>query len=130
MIRIATSKRFWPTRSEGFTLVEVLVALTISTVGLIAALGALSLADSASARVENLRRAQLIAESQLNAAVVGPLDRMGTSEGKSGRFTWVMEIVPSHHPRLAEIVVTVTWKESARRGRYQLATLREYGEKP
>lgn len=120
----------WPIRCKAFTLVEVLVALTVAGVGLIGAIGALSQAGSAAERVEHLRRAELLAESQLNQAVVGPLTQMGRAEGRSGRFEWVVEIVPSRHPRLAEVVVTVTWREGVRRGRYRLATLRSIPSEP
>jgi type II secretion system protein I len=112
------------TPSRGFTIVEVLVAMTVCGVGLIAVFQAMRIASDAAERISNEATAQLLAESHLISILSRPLSQMGTHDGSEGKFTWIEQIRPSKHPKLAEVVVQVKWRQRGRNLAFRLASLK------
>jgi general secretion pathway protein I len=122
-------------RDDGFTLLEVLVALVVLSTAVVAALqlfgGGLRLARSAGDQAE----AALLANAKLADLEPGPLTE-GTEEGSDGPYRWSrrVKIDPSLLPidqdtpeavtiRLAQVNVEVRWGQGRR---FQLATLRTW----
>jgi general secretion pathway protein I len=123
------------TRDEGFTLLEVLVALVILSTAVVAALqlfgGGLRLARSAGDQAE----AALLANAKLADVEPGALTE-GTEEGRDGPYSWTRRVTidPSLLPidpdtpeavtiRLARVNVEVRWGQGRR---FELATLRAW----
>jgi|SRR5215468_348145 len=122
-------------RDDGFTLLEVLVALVILSTTVVAALqlfgGGLRLARTAGDQSD----AALLASAKLAEVDPGPLTE-GTEEGTDGPYRWTrsVKLVPSLLPieqdtpeavsiRLARVNVEVRWGQSRR---FELATLRTW----
>ncbi len=120
--------------TAGFTLLEVLVALTI----LVLAVGSLSQAFSGgintAGAVDGYTRAVAIAESRLaRIGVDTPLEE-GQSEGDAGEgFRWSVSVQPyellgetdpSHLLRLYDVEVAVSWGDSTARRSFSLRTLK------
>ena len=122
-------------RDDGFTLLEVLVALVILSTTVVAALqlfgGGLRLARTAGDQSD----AALLASAKLAEVDPGPLTE-GTEEGNDGPYHWSRRVtlVPSLLPieqdtpeavsiRLARVKVEVRWGQSRR---FELATLRTW----
>jgi prepilin-type N-terminal cleavage/methylation domain-containing protein len=122
-------------RDEGFTLLEVLVALVVLSTTVVAALqlfgGGLRLARTAGDHAD----AALVASAKLADLEPGPLTE-GTEEGIEGPYRWTrrVSLAPSLLPvapdspeaviiRVARVDVEVRWGQSRR---FQLATLRAW----
>jgi prepilin-type N-terminal cleavage/methylation domain-containing protein len=122
-------------RDEGFTLLEVLVALVVLSTTVVAALqlfgGGLRLARTAGDHAD----AALLASAKLADLEPGPLTE-GTEEGTEGSYRWTrrVSLAPSLLPvapdspeaviiRVARVDVEVRWGQSRR---FQLATLRAW----
>lgn len=125
-------------RQSGFTLIEVLVALVVLSIAVVAALqlfgGGLRLARASADHLE----ATLLASEKLSELGLEPLEE-GTSEGTEGEYHWTRRIVadPSLSPeepdpakppsvRLARVSVDVRWGKNRH---VELVTLRTLGEK-
>jgi general secretion pathway protein I len=121
------------TRDQGFTLLEVLVALVVLSTTLVAVLqlfgGGLRLARAAGDQAE----AALLASAKLADLEPGPLTEGGT-EGTDGPYHWTRRVTlePALLPvepntpeaigiRLARVSVEVRWGQSRR---VELVTLR------
>ena len=116
-------------RSEAFTLVEVLVALTVFAFGLVGVVQALRTAGHAARHVEDLQRAALLAERHLVTFMIEPTLEVGEERGQfptpDQRFGWERITRTTPHERLAEVHITVRWREQGREQAYVLRTLRE-----
>jgi Tfp pilus assembly protein PilV len=104
--------------------VEVLVALTVASVSLLAVFTALRMAGATSSLVHNQEQAQRLAERHMTSLLVEPIKEMGSRKGQEGIFAWEDVIRTSRDPDLAELVVTVQWLHQGRTMRFQLASLR------
>ena len=126
-------------RDEGFTLFEVLVAMIVLAVAVVAVLqllgGGLRLARASADHVS----ATLLASAKLSEVPAGPLEEEEI-EGEEGIYQWSRRVVltPDLRPveptepkmdtvRLARVTVEVRW--GAHR-RVELVTLRAWGVKP
>ena len=122
-----------PGRDEGFTLLEVLVALVVLATAVVAVLqlfgGGLRLARTAGDHAD----AALLASAKLADLEAGALTE-GTTEGTDGPYRWTRHVTlqPSLLPvdpdtvegvgiRVAHVSVEVRWGQSRR---FELATLR------
>ena len=122
-------------RDDGFTLLEVLVALVVLSTTVVAALqlfgGGLRLARAAGDHAD----AALLASAKLADLEAGPL-KEGAEEGTEGPYRWTRRVTlaPSLLPvapdspeaviiRLARVNVEVRW---GRGRRFELATLRAW----
>lgn len=126
-------------RQSGFTLLEVLVALLVLSVTIVAVLelfgGGLRLARASADHVG----ATLVAAARLAEVAPGPLEE-GTTEGEEGNYRWVRRVAldPSLRPveptavdadlvQVARVAVEVQW---GRGRRLELVTLRTWRTVP
>ncbi len=128
-----------PAGQGGFTLVEVLVALIVLSVAVVAALqlfgGGLRLARAAADHQD----ATLLASAKLSELTLESLEE-GTSEGTEGDYHWTRrvsfdrDLLPEEPDaskpetvRLARVSVEVRW---GRNRRFELVTLRAVTAQP
>lgn len=134
--------RSWPKRrsaASGFSLIEVLVALTIVGLGLAAAAGMLGVGMRGHDTARDVAAASAFAEDLI--AQTGITDRLqaGETHGSfAGRFEWARSITPYNDrpsdtdrvlnsdtvPPLYRVTVAVAWEDGRRRQRITLSTLR------
>lgn len=116
----STSRATRPAR--GFTLVEVLVALTIFSVGVLGVLAGLSLAGRAGGHGENFARAAAICEQQIQQAALPASPNLAAKRGSTDRYTWKLEYHRLPHG-LARASVTVNWLQNGQPEELQLHRL-------
>ncbi len=106
----------------GFTLVELMIALVILTIGLLALSGVQTRSSHDVHTTGRHTRALALAEEHLEVTRGGGYAAADSANGVSGPFTWVT-IVDSVAVDLKRVVVTVTWNESNAARSLQLNTL-------
>jgi general secretion pathway protein I len=99
-------------RTRGFTLIEVLVALAIVTIGMAAVLGTLSSSANTIAYMRDKTFAQWLALNQIaNLRLSGQMTRTGNSDGDTeyaGRkWHWRQEVTATQIPGVVRIDVRV-----------------------
>jgi type II secretion system protein I len=101
-------------RSEGFTLLEVLVALAILSTTLILVYRVMSEALSAEERSERWTTAAYLGEALLRETTA-TLPVVSESEGRfpgmDNAYAWKKTVKQAMHPDAREVDVTVTWGE-------------------
>jgi prepilin-type N-terminal cleavage/methylation domain-containing protein len=128
---------------SGFTLVEVLIAMTIMSIGLMSIAMAQLTAIKVSSRSKHLQDAMFLAREQmdtLNAiqptesgvpsffdlpqVIDDPNIQVGTDQEDGTRFTRRTQIIPNNpNAELARVIVTVTWNNANSLGGLQQITL-------
>jgi general secretion pathway protein I len=119
-------------RQAGFTLIEVLVALTILSIsmGVLLAVFLQGLDRSRESRSESAAR--VLAQSLLAQADTAANPTMGSSAGKSGDMMWRLRVMPygstadraAWQESPAQILATVTWRGDGGMRSVTLSTLR------
>jgi prepilin-type N-terminal cleavage/methylation domain-containing protein len=124
-------------RSEGFSLLEVLVATTIMGMVLVVLLQVLTSAIQAQESSWGHTQALLVAEKVLQENCLVNTLKEGVYQGQDGRFDYLVKVTPQYEsPPFADkrvlcslIQVTVTWQERGRRKTLELETLRTEAQK-
>lgn len=117
---------------EGFTLIEVLVALTILGVSLAVLLAVFLQGLDRSRESANEAAARVLAQSLLVQAKSAASPAMGSSAGKAAGLVWRLQVVPygtasdrvSWQENAAQIVATVSWRGDGGMRSISLSTLR------
>ncbi len=127
-IKPPAARRPLATFASGFTLVEILVALAIVSVALVAAYRSVGqsteTADAVRARTMALWVAQnRLAEIQLAPALAEPGEREGAASQGGTRFWWRERITSTPNPQFRRIDITVG---EPQRPTYALAELVGY----
>jgi general secretion pathway protein I len=126
----ATAGRGRRRGQSGFSLIEVLVALVVLTVGLGSLYSAFSTALNAAGRVDSHVAAIQLAQSLLDQHTAGRVLKTGVAQGRDGAFAWSVSVVPADDEiapsteagawQLQRIVVSVAWP---RQRQFTLETL-------
>jgi general secretion pathway protein I len=122
-------------RHAGFTLLEVLVSLSILALSYAAILQIMGGAANKAALAGDYRNALIVAESRLDYAAANLTSRSVESTGlASGRYHWVLSYEPTNEYSLeglparyvpVKISVRVSWENASGRERFvALSTLR------
>ena len=104
----------------GFSLVEVLVAMTILAGGIVAVLSAFSLSMRTANDATRLEGAAALAEWQLETAIQLPAERLLGSSGSSSTYQWKVSFSPKPQ-NLVVARAVVEWFEQGRRRQFRLA---------
>jgi general secretion pathway protein I len=117
---------------SGFTLIEVLVALSILSISLATLLAIFMQGLDRARESSNEAAARVLAQSLLTQAKVSPNLTFGTSAGKVNGLAWRTQIVPygtaadrsAWQTNPAQIVATVSWRGNGGKRSVSLSTLR------
>jgi len=107
-------------RRSGITLVEVLVALSVFSVGTLGLLAALFLSSNVSARSEHLDTAVALARTKLQETIAGAAGEAPISQQPNGRFAHAVT-VKERPGGLMAATVKVRWLEGGRMQEYALS---------
>ena len=114
-------------RRGGFTLIEILCALVIFSVAIVAFVQAMGATVSVQADLIGRTRASMLAENILEeiqlSGIVEEDSSSGQFEGGDADYGWSTDTVETDIDGLFEITVTVTWDQGLRPGEYTLVTM-------
>jgi len=118
-------------RRLGFTLVEVLVAMAILSIALVAVFQLQSQSVSMSAEARFATSASLLAQSKMTEIETGGVNTGRKQEGDFGpdypQYGWRLDISDTQLPQFKKIEVTVFNKNLARGGVYKLVLYKASG---
>jgi general secretion pathway protein I len=105
---------FAPSAQNGFTLLEVMIALAIIAVAFVALLGLRNRDIVMHDRARAVIQATALAQQRLGEAVVGQFPDVGASEGRfetdeHARYTWRQEVLATPFDFVREVRVSVRW---------------------
>jgi type II secretion system protein I len=128
MTRKNNFKRQVPIRIKrltvSFTLIEVIVAVTVFGTAMVAVFGVLSVCSNASHHARMLTHAVLLAQSQLAELRLLDKPSFQITEGSKDLYKWQTQVVKTPNDEdLAAVKVVVTWNEQQREQRYELLSL-------
>ena len=109
--------------ANAFTIVELIVALSVLSTAVVAVFGTISICSTAAHHSRMLTRAVLLAENQLVDTRLLSNANFEVRQGSSGRFKWKVHIVPTEIENLAAIKVEIDWNEQQRQQHYELISL-------
>ena len=106
------------TGPEGFTLVEVMTALTVLAVAFVILLGLRNRDIALSERASHLTQATLLAQKKLSELSLEKNKDTGNRKGDFGEtfpgYRWEIEIYETPRERIRELTLTVLWKSHTR----------------
>ena len=109
--------------TAGFTMVEIVVALVISSITILAVFGAMRTCARAAHHTRMLTESVLLAESLLVEARLSENTVFETREGQDDLYRWKIQIAPTPVESLGAIHVQVEWQEQQRQQQYELFSL-------
>jgi general secretion pathway protein I len=108
--------KYWLAGQAGFTLLEVMIALAIVSVALVALLALGNRTVATNDRLQKLTQATLLAQSKLTELETGAIDlSTGLSDSQGGfeapynDYTWRTRFLPTPVDGVQEVQVTVIW---------------------
>ena len=104
-------------------MIEIVVALAILSITIVAMFGALRTCSVAAYHARMLTNSVLLAESLLTEAGLQGHTAFETTEGQNNMYRWKVQIVPTPIESLGAICVQVEWLEQQRRQQYELLSL-------
>lgn len=105
---------------KGFTLIEVLVAMTMLAVGILGVMGAFTLAMQTASRSGRLGEVAAVAEQQLELAVTTRPGEAEPKTGSAGPYAWTVTFSDRPHA-LMLASVTVSWSDHGQPQTFQLS---------
>ena len=119
---------------KGFTLIELMVAITILGLGLTVVLEDISGGTTLGHNAHRTSEAILLADWKINQVQIEgfpPIDvREGAFEDPYDDYTWVTDVRPTDDDNLRELHVRVEWREGLLEKDIEMSTLLyNYGEK-
>jgi general secretion pathway protein I len=106
-----------------FTLVEVIVALTLLGIALLAVFGALRTCVQATHHARMLTGSVLVAERLLAEVRLDRQRAFATREGRTDLYRWRVRVAPTPVESLGAVYIQVTWPEQQRPQQYDLFSL-------
>jgi general secretion pathway protein I len=121
-------KQKWYRHAEGFTLLEVMVALAIIAFAVVTYLHAQNLSMALFNDSTNMTVATLLAKDRMvtleTGEITGELDQEGTfDDPQYAAFHWKERIKPSPFPNIFEAHVEVWWDDNRGRRSVELVSL-------
>jgi len=95
---------------RAFTLIEVLVALSIFSVGVLGVLGAILLSTSVASRAQRLDGAVVLANAKLEQVICVPVDKLEAKQGQENQYTYAISMENRPGGLMAARIV-VRWPE-------------------
>jgi len=121
-------------REAGFTLLEVMIALAIVAVVLVALLGLENRTLEVSGRQQLLTRATLLAAARLAEVEAAPFtvlgDKAGSFDAPDEQFQWQMQVLATPLPQVARVEMTVAWGDLQRNEAVTLVSVVRRQETP
>ena len=111
---------------KGFTLIEVLVSLSILAATLLLAYRVIAGAISAADRSERWTAASYLAEKMVLTAMdefPEPKETKGTFPAPDNAYSWTRAVRAASHPDAVEVEVTVSWMQDNREERVSVTGL-------
>ena len=109
--------------SIGFTMVEVIVALAILSISIIAIFGTMRICSMAAHHTRMLTKSVLLAEILLAETKLFKNTAFETRDGREDLYTWHVQIAPTPVENLGVVHVQVKWQEQQRQQQYYLFSL-------
>lgn len=113
-------------RGEGFTLLELMVAVAVLAIALIGVMQVVSQGLNTSRDAADRTVGSELAEQQLTEALMDPELQPGLEEGDFGddypRYYWTRRVESTDYPDLYRITVEVTWSSGTREHSVDLET--------
>lgn len=117
-----------PTTQRGLTLLEVLVAMVVVAIGLVAILQALGACLQAEIRAQERQTASMLAAEKLSEILKEPSIAVGRESGEFGEdfpeHDWEAEISETEVPGLDLVTVTVRYRVGRKQRTYELSALK------
>ncbi len=104
-------------------MIEIVVALAILSITIIAMFGALRTCSMAAYHARMLTNSVLLAESLLTEVGLSENAAFQTREGQDDSYRWKVQVVPTPIESLGAICVQVEWLEQQRQQQYELLSL-------
>ena len=111
-------------KRSGYTLIEVLVALTIMAVGILGIMTGFSLCNRAASRQARLAEAVTIAERELELARMTPAGGFLSQTKTAGPYSWQVAFTEKEY-HLAVASVSVKWTQRGEPQVYNLSQVFE-----
>lgn len=117
--------------SAGFTLLEVLVALTILSISLAALLGVFGEGLDRGQSIQRRMAARTLAQSLLAEAEADQTLTAGRKSGRDDRdLEWSVAVSEPRETALTQVTVTVRWRNENQPQMLRLTTLRLIAKEP
>lgn len=107
-------------RRRAFSIIEVIVAMTILGISMTAIFAAIATTSRAAHHARMQTEAVLLAESLLTEATLAPSRSYSTRAGAHEAFTWQVQTGQTPVEELGFVKVTVHWQEQQRDQEYEL----------
>ncbi|MBL7106092.1 MAG: hypothetical protein ISS77_00605 [Phycisphaerae bacterium] len=107
----------------GFSMVEIIIAMTIMATSLLAVFGVLSMCIRASNSNTNIAGAAILAESLLNEKRLEKNISYETTKGKESKFNWQIQVSPTEIDNLVAVAVKISWLQNQIPKEYQLISV-------
>jgi len=104
-------------------MVEIVVALAILSVTIVAVFGAMRTCATAAHHTRMLTKSVLLAESLLAETRMSENTVYETREGRENLYQWKVQIAPTPVESLGAVHVQVQWQEQQRQQQYELFSL-------
>ncbi|TYO97560.1 general secretion pathway protein I [Geothermobacter ehrlichii] len=102
---------------DGFTLLEIMIALAIVAIALVSLLGLMQRSILASDQAQRITRATLLAEEKLARIEAGidSIDRLeGPFDAPDSGYRWKIALQPAPVPGVRQLELTVAWGDETR----------------
>ena len=113
-------------RAGAFSLLEMLVAVTIFSIAIVAIIEGIATSSRGQIWIEDQSRAVMLAQNIMEEMEYVGEYRLGNDsgqfEGDDSRYSWATEIVDGEEQGLFEVRVAVSWMEGEAQRDFQLIT--------